>query len=802
MIRKIFCFIIFVCFYFSMRPVMAQGSGNPATQINLSSAVLILAPGMTGPEMKASDMLLDEVEKRSWVRWSVVKQLPKSGNKGIVLGQRKNLIRAFPALAEKLKDAGIDKPEGYRIVTLESGLVIVAGNDARGVLFGVGGLLRMMDYSRNTVSLPHQVNVSTFPRYALRGHQLGYRPKTNTYDGLSVPMWEQYIRDLVIFGTNAIELMPPITDDARDSPHFPMDPMKMMVEMSRLAKDYGIECWIWYPAMAANYADPATVNKELKAWGDVIRQLPRVDAVFVPGGDPGHTAPKVFFPMLEKQTAQLKKLHPGAKMWMSPQGFNAEWMNDFYEIMNSQPAWLEGIVFGPQLSMSLDDLRAKIPKRYKMRFYPDITHSLASQYPVPDWDFAYYVTLNREPINPRPVDEAAIFKRVQPFAEHGFLTYSEGYNDDVNKIIWSSLGWDPNANVSDILRDYSRYFIGTGVGESFAQGLLNLERNWRGLLEENQGVQTTLAQFQELERSASPSTLQNWRFQQALYRAYYDATDRTRLLYETAQEKKALEYLSKARTMGSAAAIKNAEAALVKPEALPYTDTRARVFELAEALFQSTHMQLSVPRYKAIAVRRGANLDLIDVPLNDAPWLRKRFAEITALPNEADRLRQIDGIVNWSNPGVGGFYDDLGRSGSQSHLVSGSSYADDPAFLLAPFSDVSVRSQPRVSSSTFAGTLHDNPLEMFYPNLDKAARYRLRIVYGTESATSIRLVANDKFEIQPMRPKAMDSQPIEFDIPAEATQNGQLRLKWERPAGSGGTGRGVQVSEVWLMRIP
>jgi len=312
----------------------------------------------------------------------------------------------------------------------------------------------------------------------------------------------------------------------------------MMIEMSRLAKEYGIECWVWYPAMERDYGNKATVNKALKEWGDVLSQLPRLDAVFVPGGDPGHTAPKDLFPMLEKQTAQLQKLHPGAKMWMSPQGFSSEWMDDFYNIIKTEPSWLEGIVFGPQQSESLDNLRAKVPKRYKIRFYPDITHSLRSQYPVPDWDFAYSATLNREPINPRPLDQAAIFKRLQPFAEYGFLTYSEGCNDDVNKFIWSGLGWDPDANVTDILRDYSSYFIGTGVGESFAQGLLSLERNWRGSLAENQGVQITLAQFQELERSATPSMLQNWRFQQALYRAYYDATVRCRLLQETAQGRK------------------------------------------------------------------------------------------------------------------------------------------------------------------------------------------------------------------------------------------------------------------------
>ena len=107
-------------------------------------------------------------------------------------------------------------------------------------------------------------------------------------------MWEQYIRDLAVFGTNAIELIPPRSDDAADSPHFPLPPMQMMTEMSRLANEYGLDVWIWYPAMDKDYSDPATVEFALKEWGEVFRQLPRIDAVFVPGGDPGHTQPKVF----------------------------------------------------------------------------------------------------------------------------------------------------------------------------------------------------------------------------------------------------------------------------------------------------------------------------------------------------------------------------------------------------------------------------------------------------------------------------------------------------------------------------
>ena len=124
---------------------------------------------------------------------------------------------------------------------------------------------------------------SPTPQVALRGHQLGYRPKTNAYDAWDVPMWEQYIRDLAIFGTNAIELIPPRSDDAADSPHFPLPQIDMMVEMSRLADEYGQDVWIWYPALDKDYGDPKQVEFALKEWAEVFQKLPRIDAIFVPG---------------------------------------------------------------------------------------------------------------------------------------------------------------------------------------------------------------------------------------------------------------------------------------------------------------------------------------------------------------------------------------------------------------------------------------------------------------------------------------------------------------------------------------
>jgi hypothetical protein len=615
-------------------------------------------------------------------------------------------------------------------------------------------------------------------------------------------MWEQYIRDLAVFGTNAIELIPPRSDDAADSPHFPLPQIDMMAEMSRIANEYGQDVWIWYPALDQDYGDPKQVELAITEWAEVFKKLPSIDAIFVPGGDPGHTQPKHLMAMLERQTTSLHKYHPNAQMWMSPQGFTKAWMDEFYQILKAEPAWLTGIVFGPQVRDSLPVLRVNVPKRYRLRRYPDITHSLRSQYPVQDWDIAHALTSQREQINPRPMDEAVIFRALMPYATD-FITYSEGANDDVNKFVWSGLGWDPKADVLQILREYSRYFLGGGYTDSFAQGLLALERNWRGPLAANTSVYTTLEQFQGMERAASPADLHNWRFLQGLYRAYYDAYVRSRLLHETAIEERALDRLRGVRRGESRQAIMDAGRMLDMAGEKPAAEWRLRVYTLAEALFQTIRQQLSVEKYRAIAVGRGGTLDSLETPLNNAGWLRARLAEASALDNEQARLAAIDRIVRWTDPGPGGYYDDLGDPTQQPHLVRGLSFAEDPQRFKSTMTGFGAGPDWRLSWMTHAESFWDTPLQMRYTDLDPNAQYRVRVVYAGDvfsMNTLIKLTANDKYEIHPPMRKESPIKPLEFDVPPDATRGGELTLTFSGPTGMGSAGRGNQIAEVWLMR--
>src|SRR5205823_1161047 len=152
------------------------------------------------------------------------------------------------------------------------------------------------------------------------------------------------------------------------------------------------------------------------------------------------------------------------------------------------------------------------------------------------------------------------------------------------------------------------------------------------------------------------------------------------------------------------------------------------------------------PRYKAIGLGRGANLDAIDFALSNRVWLKTELARGTPIAQ----------ILDWTNPGPGGFYDDLGDSTRQPHLVPGQPYAQDPDFLKSPLTGFgpAPHQGSRVSWFTDAETLGDTPLRMRYTDLDRTASYKIRVVYGGGSSkTQLRLVANGSIEIHGFRPK-------------------------------------------------
>ena len=48
---------------------------------------------------------------------------------------------------------------------------------------------------------------------------------------------------------------------------------------------------------------------------------------------------------------------------------------------------------------------------------------------------------------------------------NGYITYSEGVTDDVNKFAWSLRSWTPSLSVAEIISQYERFFFCTKPGD-------------------------------------------------------------------------------------------------------------------------------------------------------------------------------------------------------------------------------------------------------------------------------------------------------------------------------------------------
>jgi hypothetical protein len=775
--------------------------GKPG-KLDFSTSVLVTPPNLGATEQKAITVLREEIQKRTGIDLPQATQWPAAPGPVIAVGLQSRLKQFAGPFAAELEKTRIPGPEGFVLAVERQPreAVLIVANDPRGLLYGIGRLLRSMELVPQSVLVPAELHLATAPKFSLRGDQLGYRPKVNAYDAWSEAQFDQYIRELALFGANSIEIVPPRTDDQRTSPHMKLPPLEMMVRLSQIIDSYGLDVWIWYPNMGKDYSGEAAIKAELAEREEIFRRLKRIDHILVPGGDPGDLTPEQLFPWLDRVAPVLHKYHPQAKIWVSPQGFpswDRQRLATFNKFVNAKPAWLGGVAHGPWVALSLPEFRSAIAPDIKIRNYPDITHNVVCQYPIHNWDLAFALTLHRECYNPRPLAMKTIHNR---FADCtcGSLCYSEGINDDVNKFVWLGQDWDPTTPVAETLRDYARLFINPAFSDEVAQGVMAEERNWDGPLAVSQQVDVTLQQWRQLEKLVPPATRENYRFQMGLLRAYYDAYIKRRLIHETELEAQAMDVLRMQAAAGSFAALEKAEAILQRACTEPVAaDFKQKCEMLSDSLFEKIGSQLDVKKHGAQSRTRGAFMDGIDEPLNDAAWLRAQFRLVRDLPNEPARLEAIDRILNRTNPGPGGFYDSLGSFAGEQRVVNAVPWAEDPGTLKSPRSDFPYDlNLPQHHDVPLAwrkqkSTIFDTPLRIAYEHLDPRATYTLRAVYAGEFTKPSSLVANGTYVIhrhlQGARPLVQ-----EFPIPAAATAQGHLELVWQ----------GGGVAEVWLIRNP
>lgn len=773
-----------------------------ADSIDLTKATVVVRGGtLPAAEKIAATILTDEMAKRTGVRWSITDRWPIG--KGAVIALSTG--SAPPTWKEHLPaigEVGEGKPEGFSIRVLpvqgdRPDRVFVIGSDPRGVMFGVGKLLRVLEWGKGTISVPAELAVDLAPDREIRGHQVGYRATANSWDAWTVEQFDQYFRDLAIFGANAIENIP---FEGKTSDVMKYGRREMNLKIAALCAKYDLDHWVWVPVDFL-LPNPAKAAKFLKQQEEFYKACPRLDAVFVPGGDPGDNIFKDLLPFVEKMAAVLRKYHPQAKIWISLQRPHPGDDDEFFGyIVAKRPNWFGGAVMGPS-GPSMEVYRRRLPPPYKLRWYPDITHIVRCQYPIPWLDPAWGVTIGREPVNPRPVDYAAIYHNDYRLTD-GFLSYSDGIHDDFNKNLWTQLAWEPDRPVREIAAEYARFFFRPDVAQAGADGILALETNLRGSLAENGSIDGTLEQWQQMEQQLAGSPT-NWRFELHLFRAYYDAYTRQRQLYETELERLALKKLGEAEQIGVPAALAEARNILerttrrhAKPQVL------GRIESLADLLFRKIGYQTSVSHYHGSGPERGCLMDFVNYPLNNRWWLEDQFDRIRQMTDRAAQLKQIDVIRNWENPGEGGYYDVLGDIGRSPHLVKVLNAGD----AMRSFREIPMPTQrwmgPARRSVRFAWHKYFNrlPSGLTYTALDPKATYTIKLFSQRPTALLVDGKAAPLIHTGETYDEVTEQ---EFSVPRDALQDGRIVLNWVNADERQINWRQQHyVTDIWVIRHP
>jgi hypothetical protein len=311
-----------------------------------------------------------------------------------------------------------------------------------------------------------------------------------------------------------------------------------------------------------------------------------------------------------------------------------------------------------------------------------------------------------------------------------------------------------------------------------------LEQNWVGPIAGNPVIQNTLNLWEKLE-AENPQLADNWRWQQLVMRAYYDAYDQQRQAYEKGLENEAYKILATSKTIGAEKAMAEALEVLKKAETEPVAqDLKQKVIQYCDNLFQSIGLQTSVPKYNAKGYERGAILDFIDYPLNNRWWLEDEFKKVAEMKSEDEKVARLDFIRNYENPGEGSFYDNI-SSADAKHVTSETEDAIDYLWENDGFS------RKRLSSQLFQFTP-----ELQYNELDPNSDYLIRVAGFGEAL----LRANGE-RLKPTKYEKGFEQFKEFPLSKELIKDGKLRLTFDKPDEAHLNWRKQsRVTDVWVLK--
>jgi hypothetical protein len=467
-------------------------------RVPIGQNVTILLPrDASGVENEAVRIFAQRLEQRAGCTTRISVDPNETGSDGSLLVVMGNL-QCPRTIADGAEAEPPCQPEGYRLLTDACGVAIVRGADSRGVLYGLGRLLRLIDFDgRPSVPITSEVS---WPVGKERGVYFATH-FNNWYEAAPLTEIERYVEDLALWGVNTLFTW-------FDMNWFPADFWKrpdsrgtLMIERIRrinetarrlgmtvgltgcanegfsnqpppeLRADASAQRGGFYPYSQICPSKPGGLEMILENRRKVLELVGPVDAYWYWPYDQGgcgckdcadeHGWGATFLRIGPDVARVVREFNPDVRFIVST------WLMNDYEMeltcaQASRPdRWFDGLLVETRRAGQLE-----APTGMPISVFPDISM----------FD-CFFVSYGCNGANPAPRRFAEEARRVAR-SGCGAVVYSEGVYEDVNKVIWAALMWDPDRTPESATGEYSRFYFGSRNAEIARDLLLDLEKTW------------------------------------------------------------------------------------------------------------------------------------------------------------------------------------------------------------------------------------------------------------------------------------------------------------------------------------
>jgi hypothetical protein len=438
-------------------------------------------------------------------------------------------------------------PEAFRIESAGAAVRVVGGS-ARGLLYGVGKLLRTSQYDGHFRVSPWRG--TSVPRGSLRGMYLANHFH-NWYHLAEDAEIVRYTEDLALWGVNAIMTGYPMInlrgwDDPEAGPA-----LAQVRRLFRAAKDLGLETVIGVGNVLFNSApaelratplpDPSgrhgnsgtTVCPSLAGGRDLILQTTRtlleqlaevgLDYICIWPYDEGGCACERcrpwggngFIRMSRDIAAAGRAVLPNLKIILSTWTFDTppegEWQA-LTEALARDGGWADVILADAHEDFPRYPLDTGVPGNLPLINFPEI--SMWGNWP---WGGCG--------AHPLPARLQRLWDQAKAVVRGGF-PYSEGIYEDINKAIASQFYWDPDRAALETLREYADYEFSPAVSADVLALVADLEaaagRHYQKLPAEPAAAERAARLAEALQARLPAWARAGWRWEILLLRARLD----------------------------------------------------------------------------------------------------------------------------------------------------------------------------------------------------------------------------------------------------------------------------------------